>query len=112
MANTFYEIVFGSGTAWCYRYIVATDYPTTDYQALVDALIDYGAENGYNFVLDGAEWDMDDDGVIRNAKGTEYDPDQYITGGNYGDALVHYGELRINQIEESDIGDVEVIYID
>lgn len=112
MANTFYEIVFGSGTAWCYRYVVATDYPTTDYQALVDVLIDYGMENKYNFILDGAEWDMDDNGVIRNAEGTKYDPDQYITGGNYGDALVHYGEFRINQIEESDIGDAEVIYMD
>ena len=112
MANAFYEIIFGSGTAWCYRYVVATEYPTTDYQALVDALIDYGAENGYNFVLDVAEWDMDDNGVIRNAEGTEYYPDEYITGGNYGDALLHYGEFIINQIEESAIGNSEVVSID
>ena len=46
----YYEMIFGSGTAWCNRYIIKTEYPTTDYGALVDAFIDYAREKGYSYL--------------------------------------------------------------
>ena len=34
----YYEIFFGSGFYWMERYVIKTDYPTTDYGALTDVL--------------------------------------------------------------------------
>ena len=105
---TYYEIIFGSGTYQCYRYIVATEYPTTDYGALVDALIDYGREKGYSFVVTEYAY-IDDDTIM--VDGWEYESDMYVIGGNYGDALIHHGEFRINPISESEIGEDEIVEV-
>ena len=105
----YYEILFGSGLAWCNRYVAKTEYPTTDYGALVDALIDYARENKYNFILTDYEYVNDD--VIRDSDGREYHSDEYVIGGNYGDVIIHYGEFRINKITENEIGDDEVVEV-
>ena len=105
----YYEIIFGSGTYACYRYIAKTDYPTTDYGALIDALIDYGREKGYGFVATNYEC-FDDDGSII-IDDWEYQADEYVIGGNYGDALLHLGELRINEISEGEIGTDTVLEV-
>lgn len=105
----YYEILFGSGLAWCNRYVVKTEYPTTDYGALVDALIDYAREKGYNFILTDYEYVNDD--VIRDSDGREYHSDEYVIGGNYGDIIIHYGEFRINEITENEIGDDEIVEV-
>ena len=105
----YYEIIFGSGMAWCNRYVAKTEYPTTDYGALVDALIDYAREKGYNFILTDYEYVNDD--MIRDLDGNEYNSDEYVIGGNYGDVIIHYGEFRINEITENEIGDDEVVEV-
>ena len=98
----YYEMIFGSGTAWCNRYIIKTEYPTTDYGALVDAFIDYAREKGYSFIL--TEYDCVNDEMIRDSDGWEYGSDEYVIGGNYGDALIHHGIFTINEINENEIG--------
>lgn len=103
---TYYEIIFGSGCYQCYRFVVKVDEPTTDYGALIDALIDYGREHHYGFVV--TEYEVVDDNTIR-IDGWDYHDDEYIIGGNYGDVLLHYGDCRINSIGESEIGESEVI---
>ena len=105
----YYEILFGSGSAWCNRYVVKTEYPTTDYGALVDVLIDYAREKGYNFILTDYEYVNDD--IIRDSDGNEYNYDEYVIGGNYGDAMIHCGEFRINEITENEIGDDEAVEV-
>lgn len=115
MANAFYEIIIGTGFYWCDRYVVETDYPTTNYTALVDALIDYVADKGYSCILDmdnEYEWADDYESIHERANPERvYYPDEYIQGGNCGDVLIHYGEFRINEILEENIGDAEVIRI-
>ena len=37
---TYYKISYGTGFAWVQSYVVKVDYPTTNYQALVDILIE------------------------------------------------------------------------
>lgn len=105
----YYEIIFGSGCAWCNRYIIKTEYPTTDYGALVDALIDYAREKKYNFIV--TDYEYTDDDIIRTADGCEYYPDEYVIGGNYGDVLVHHGTFMINEISETEINNDEVVEV-
>lgn len=108
---TYYEIVFGSGYAYAYRYVIEVEYPTTDYGALTDILIDYLHDKG-NILLDmNNEWDIGADDVIfnRHFPGYTFNTDEYIQGGNYGDILVHYGTFYINKISKNDIKDAEII---
>jgi len=102
----YYEIVFGSGFYDCYRYITKTDYPTTDYGALVDALIDYLKEKGHRNLLD--DYEMDDNGYVTDPEGNQWYADEYVIGGNCGDVLLHYGDFRINEISESEIKNEEL----
>ena len=37
----YYKISYGTGFAWLQSYVIKVDYPTTDYGALTDILIDY-----------------------------------------------------------------------
>ena len=104
----YYEIIFGSGCYQCHRFVVKAEEPTTDYGSLVDALIDYGRERYYGFVV--TEYEVVDDNTIR-IDGWDYHDDEYIIGGNYGDVLLHFGDFRINQIDESEIGESEVIEV-
>lgn len=79
----YYEIVYGYDMG-----IVEVDRPTTDYGALVDILIDGLEDDGvgepYLISIDKAE--------------QEYNPDEYVIGGNHGLALVHNGNFMINEI--------------
>lgn len=113
-----YEIIIGSGFFECYRYIIRAEYPTTDYGALTDMLIDYLVENKSNSILDLSDYDdyyFDDDGAIYLTKeeDDEYEviyPDTFIQGGNHGDILIHHGEFRINEINEDAVdNDVDVV---
>ena len=109
---TYYEIIFGSGLAWCNRYVVRTEYPTTEYQALVDVLIDYAKEKGYSFVPDPNDYEWVDEGTVFYMKANPdrlYYPDEYVVGGNCSDVLIHYGEFRINEIAEEEIAEADGI---
>lgn len=107
----YYEMVFGSGLPWCYRYVMKTETPTTNYGALADALIDYLVEKGYSCILNRDEYSWDEDGNLRDKNGEIIYPDMYIDGGNCGDVLMHYGVFRINEISESEIRNDEVIEV-
>lgn len=108
---TYYEIVFGSGLAWCNRYVMKTETPTTDYGALVDTLIDHLVEKGHNCILNRDEYSWDEGGNLRDEDGEIIYSDMYVVGGNCGDVLMHYGEFRINEISESEIRNDEVIEV-
>lgn len=109
---SYYEIITGSGFYWCNRHIIKTDYPTTDYGALIDVLIDYLVEKKDNNILDMNEykWDSEGNNII-DKDGRIIYPDEFIQGGNCGDVLMHYGEFRINEISENEINDAVVIEI-
>ncbi len=88
----YYEIVYGYQLA-----IVKVDYPTTDYGALVDILID-GLENDkvgdpYLLDLDKAE--------------QEYNEDEYVVGGNHGLALIHNGNFNIEPISYEKVQELQ-----
>ena len=84
---SYYEIVYGYQMA-----IVKTDWPTSDYGALVDILIDNlekdGVKEPYLLSVDQAE--------------AELNEDEYVIGGNHGLALVHNGNFNIVPIPEQD----------
>lgn len=108
----YYEILFGSGTYQMYRYVVETEEPTTDYGALVDILIDYLRENVPGLLLDMDKYEWVDDGTrLEEIANPEwgFNDDEFISGGNYGDVLVHYGDFRINEIKLNEIGSDIVI---
>ena len=109
----YYRILFGTGMAWLQSYVIKTDYPTTDYGALTDVLIDYLVANDKGGILDMEneyEWDEDGEKIYRRDDHSwMYYPDEFVVGGNYGNVLMHYGDFRIDEIPESEIGDTEVI---
>ena len=82
---SYYEVVYGYQMA-----IVKTDWPTTDYGAITDILIDNlekeGVKEPYLIPLDQAE--------------EEYNPDEYVVGGNHSLALIHNGNFNIVSIPE------------
>ena len=109
-SHSFYRIIIGSGTAWLDSYVIETEYPTTDYGALVDILIDYMVETGDNHILDPNEYEWKDDDTIY-----VYDLDDvmygdtFVQGGNAGDVMVHYGEFKIDEITEDEITENDII---
>ena len=107
----YYKISYGTGFYWLQSYVVKVDYPTTNYQALVDILIDWLVENDRRNILDFGtyEWSDNGNGDTVLMDGFEYPPDTYVQGGNCGDVLMHYGEFDIHEIAESEIGELEVI---
>ena len=107
----YYEILFGSGFYWMERYVIKTDYPTTDYGALVDCLIDYLKEKGHRNIIARENIEVDDceDGNLYYI--IDKDDDQYVEGGNCGDVLLHYGDFRINEISETEIRDAEIVEV-
>ena len=114
--SAYYEIIFGSGFYECYRYVIKTDYPTTDYGALTDVLIDYLADNSKeiahrNIIINGDYTDIYEgsDHYIEDPEEVTFYEDQYVIGGNYGDVLIHYGDFRINEISETEIKDAKII---
>ena len=109
---TFYEVLIGTGFYELKKYVVCTEYATTDYGAIMDAVIDYAKENGHSCILDMENeyaWGAEDVIFNRHLPGYQFYPDEYITGGNCGDVLIHYGELRINEVKEDDLTEEEVL---
>ena len=113
----FYRVDIGTGTAWLDSYILETDYPTTDYGALVDALIDYLKSVVDRRILDVDDCDFDGFSGIVTYVGDGDDwvmyPDEYVQGGNEGDILYHYGQFNIEEIDESKVDyDTQIIQVD
>ena len=112
----FYRVDIGTGTAWLDSYILETDYHTTDYGALVDALIDYLVERGDSRILYGPEyeWDADYETIhLINDPDLVIYPDEFVQGGNEGDILHHYGQFNIEEIDESEVDyDTPIIQVD
>ena len=106
---SYYRFIIGSGFYQCYQYVVETEYPTTDYGALTDMLIDYLVAKGSRNILDMEneyEWDQDFETIHeKNDPDWIIYPDEFVEGGNYGNVLRHYGEFRIEEISESEIND-------
>lgn len=108
----FYEVLIGSGFYELKKYVVGVCNRTTDYGALVDAVIDYCKERGHSCILDMENdyaWGADDVIFDRHFPGYQFYPDEYVVGGNCGDVLVHYGELIINEVKEDDLTEEEVL---
>lgn len=108
----YYKISYGTGFYEMQSYMVKVDYPTTDYGALVDILIDWLVEHDRRNILDFGtyEWSDDGNGDMILMDGFEYGPDTYVQGGNCGDILMHYGQFIIREIDEEDLDeDTEVI---
>lgn len=83
-----YEVIYGNGTAWVSKEIVEVDEPTTDYGAILDIAIDQMEERGetHQFV----SWEeIERDGIYE---------DEYVTGGNHGLNLMHYGTFEIREV--------------
>ena len=111
----YYEVVFGSGFAECYRYVLKVDEDTTNYGALVDVLIDYLVEKEHPSILDKDEYfyNANENAYVHKLDHREIIySDEYVEGGNCGDVLLHYGTLNINKISAMDIGNAEVVEAD
>lgn len=102
---TYYEAIIGTGFSKVDVYTLSTDYPTTDYGALTDALIDHLREEDDNRILDQEEWSIDADGLAYNTNlpGYQIPSDEYVIGGNYSDILVHYGMFLIYELEDNQV---------
>ena len=112
----FYRFLIGNGTAWLSTYVVETDHPITDYGALTDILIDYMVETGDNHILnfDEYEW-VDDNGEAIYLNGDPDDimyADEFVTGGNAEDVMVHYGSFDIEEITKDQITEDDIIIPD
>ena len=78
-----YKVVTGTGTAWADVNYIGMDNETTDYGAVLDALIDSKALKGERlYTFD----EVEEMGL---------NEDEYISGGNNGLCLIHYGEFQI-----------------
>ena len=101
--SAYYKVSFGTGMAWLDSYTVKVDEPTTDMQAIVDILIDYLVEERHPNILDMDEYEWDEKGEtlheIDKSDWIIY-PDTFVTGGNCGDVLMHYGDFRIEDVTE------------
>ena len=83
-----YEITIGTGTAWLnVQKIIVEDYQCE--QDALDIMIDRFEENKDVHLLTQEEIDIG-----------EYFPDEYITGGNHGKCLVHFGSFNIKELED------------
>ena len=81
-----YKITFGNGTAWLEERIVAVE----DFQCeqdAVDKMINLIEDNGETGLLLTQE----------EVDSGECNEDEYITGGNHGRHLRHYGLLSIQE---------------
>lgn len=86
-----YEVLYGNGTAWLSQEIVEVDEPTTDYGAILDMAIDQMEERGETGQF--VSWEeIECEGL------DEYD---YVTGGNHGLNLMHYGNFEIREMDQS-----------
>lgn len=111
----FYRITVGNGTAYVDSYVIETEYPTTDYGGLTDILVDYLVEQGDSRILDGNEYEWNDDyetiHPINDPDWAIY-PDEFVQGGNGDYALMHYGDFRIDEITEDQITENDIIVPD
>lgn len=108
---TYYRILFGSGTAWLNNYVIKTEYPTTDYGALTDRLIDYLVEQGSSSIVDMDEWEWNENGTELHMKSDSswvMYSDEFVVGGNCGDVLRHYGTFAIKETENVDENDTVI----
>ncbi len=99
-----YIVVTGTGTAWADVNYIGMDNETTDYGAVLDALIDSKALKGERlYTFD----EVEEMGL---------NEDEYISGGNNGLCLVHYGEFQIfpvgkptlDMLNSGNMGDIGV----
>lgn len=110
--SAFYKISYGTGFYWLQSYVVKVDEPTTDYQSLTDILIDYLVGHDRRNILDMEneyEWDENGINIERKDHSNTHFPDEFVTGGNCGDVLMHYGEFHIDEIKEDEVRDLIVI---
>ena len=57
---------------------------------------------------------MDDNGenLVSKVDPTEIIyADTFVVGGNHGVVLMHYGDLRINEITVNEIGDADIVEV-
>ena len=105
--SAYYRFIIGTGTAWCSTYVIKTDEPTTNYTALTNMLIDYLVDKGDYRILDMEneyEWDENGEKIYeRKDHSWVHYPDEFVVESNCGDVLMHYGEFRIEEIQESEI---------
>ena len=100
--SVYYRVSFGIGLAWCDSYTIKVDEPTTDMGAIVDILIDHLVEEKHSGILDLSDYEWDEEGnlhPIENPTETIC-PDTFVSGGNCGDVLMHYGDFRIEDVTE------------
>lgn len=110
--KTYYLITVGSGLAWAYLYVLEVDEPTTDYGYLIDELIDYLGEYIPDRLVDPYSDDAyalgtDENGnecLVEKSNPDEaaFYYDEFIVGGNYGNVLLHYGQLDIREISSEE----------
>lgn len=87
----YFKISFGSGLVWLHTEIVEVEDFEHEQDAL-DILVDkLEAEGSEGCFVSQEEIDS----------GNVY-PDEYVIAGNHGRALMHYGELRIEEIDQDE----------
>lgn len=82
-----YEVVYGTGTIYLAIETVEVDEPTTDYSLILDMAIDQMEERGETNQF--VSWEEIEDNGIGE--------DEYVTGGNHGLNLMHYGYFEIRE---------------
>ena len=101
--SAYYMISFGTGLAWLRTFVLKTDEPTTNYQALLDVLIDRLVEKGDGAIIDESEYELNENGdqfTLKSDPSWTINDDEFVMGGNCCNALQHYGMFDITKIEE------------
>lgn len=79
-----YDVVYGNGSAWVSKERVMMDEETTDFGAILDKAIDQIKERDPELLC-----------TIDEAEKENPEGDMYVSGGNEGLCLFHYGTLDI-----------------
>lgn len=103
----YYEVCFGSGLAWLNRYIVEVDEETTNYQWILDIVIDYLTIQNDNSVITDYTI-LENDMVQDNEDNYIYNYDGVILGGNECNFLKTFGVIYINPIEKPQDNDTVI----
>ena len=108
--SAYYEFIIGSGFYECYTFAVKVDYPTTDYGALTDILIDNLEAQNHRNIVSWAVYELDELGecLVDKDDGETIYCDEWVQGGNHSRVLMHYGTFHIQPIDEANINDMEV----
>lgn len=87
-----YKISWGSGFYQLHSRIIAVRESTTNYQALMDMLVNQLEKEGWESCFIDCEDTIEEGG--------DYHEDEYVCAGNHGRLLLHHGELRIRELTE------------